>query len=132
MANELITVEREMTSWASFKVETHAEKVKIYNGVGNPDKKLSDCIGQTVLLKDLYVEMATMTNKETGEIETAPRIVMFDKDGTSYQAVSYGIFNALKRLFDVFGTPDCWESPLAVTVKQITTGKNKMLTLVVQ
>lgn len=129
MANELIKVENEMGSWASFKVETKEEKIMVYNGISNPDKKLADCIGMTVMVKDIYVEMSTMVNKETGETDIAPRIVLFDKDGHSFQAVSFGIFNALKRIFDIFGTPETWEGPLGMRVKQITTGKNKMLTI---
>lgn len=129
MANELIKVENEMGSWASFKVETKEEKIMVYNGISNPDKKLADCIGQIVLVKDIYVEMSTMVNKETGETDVAPRIVLFDKDRHSYQAVSFGIFNSLKRIFDIFGTPDTWSEPLGMRVKQITTGKNKMLTI---
>lgn len=131
MANELIKVERENTSWVSFKAESHEDKVKLYNAMSNPDKKLADCINSTILLKDIYVEMIPMVSEETGEIKDTPRIVLIDKDGHSYQAVSFGVFNALKRIFDVFGTPT-YETPLAVKVIQISSGKNKMLSLAVQ
>ena len=131
MANELIKVEREMTSWVSFTADTHEEKVKLYNAMSNPDKKVADCINSTILLKDVYCEMIPMVNEETGEVSNTPRIVLIDKDGHSYQAVSFGVFNALKRIFDVFGTPT-YETPLAVKVIQISSGKNKMLSLAVQ
>ena len=131
MANELMKVEKEMASFVSFKAETHEEKVKLYNAMSNPDKKLADCINSTILLKDIYCEMIPMVNEETGEVNNTPRIVLIDKDGKSYQAVSFGIFNALKRIFDVFGVPT-YETPLAVRVIQITSGKNKMLSLAVQ
>lgn len=131
MANELIKVEREMTSWVSFKAESHEDKVKLYNAMSNPDKKIADCINSTILLKDVYCEMIPMVNEETGEINNTPRIVLIDKEGRSYQAVSFGVFNALKRIFDVFGTPT-YETPLAVKVIQISSGKNKMLSLAVQ
>lgn len=128
MSKELITMEKEMGSWVSFTADSKEEKVKLYNAMSNPTKKMKEVIGQTILAKDVFCEMITMTDEKTGEVTTAPRVVIIDKDGNSYQAVSYGIFNSLKRIFQVFGVPT-WNEPLSVRVKQLSSGKNIVLTL---
>ena len=76
----------------------------------------------------MAVEVVNCTNEETGEITTCPRIVIIDKDNKSYQAVSIGIYSALKKVIQVFGAPT-WTTPVALEVKQITKGNRKMLTL---
>ena len=119
------------SSFTSLKNETKEEKAVLYKAMSNPDRKLGDCINQVIYAKDLFMETVEMTNQETGEITTCPRIVIIDKDNVSYQSVSFGIFNALKRVISVFGSPT-WEEPIALKVIQVTRGEKKMLSLDVQ
>lgn len=116
------------TQYCSLIADTPEEKVKLYNAMNNPDNRLGDCINMTINAKDLYVELVNCTNQETGEVTTCPRTVIIDEDGVSYQAVSVGIFSALKKVIQVFGAPT-WETPVKLEVKQITKGSRKMLTL---
>ena len=99
--------------------------------MSNPDERLSDHINQVLLIKDVYMEKVDMVNEETGEISECPRIVLVDADGVSYQAVSFGVFNALKRIFQVFGKPT-WEEPIKMKVIQINRKEKKMLSLDVE
>jgi hypothetical protein len=80
------------------------------------------------MVKDVYVEVIDLTDEDTGESVQAPRIVLIDTEGKTYQAVSKGIFGSLAGLFKVFGEPT-WEEGLPLTVKQISLGKNQMLKL---
>ena len=76
----------------------------------------------------MYVELIDLEDEDTHESVTAPRIVLVDTAGETYQAVSKGIFNALTRLIQTFGEPT-WEEGLPLLVRQISLGKNQMLTL---
>ena len=124
-------VGEQKSSFTSLKNETNEEKQIMYKAMSNPDKRLGDCINQVIFAKDLFMEEVNMTNEETGEVTTCPRIVIIDKDGTSYQSVSFGIFNALKRVISVFGSPT-WEQPIPLKVIQVTRKEKKMLSLDVQ
>lgn len=119
------------SSFTSLKNDTNEEKQIMYKAMSNPDKRLGDCINQVIYAKDLFMEMVDMLNEETGEVTTCPRIVIIDKDGVSYQSVSFGIYNALKRVIQVFGTPT-WVDPIPLKVIQVTRKEKKMLSLDVQ
>lgn len=116
------------TQFCSMTANTHEEKAAMYNAMNNPDKRLADCINMQIKAKDLYIEVVNCTNEETGEVNACPRIVIIDDKGVSYQAVSIGIYSALKKVIQVFGAPT-WEKPVTLEVKQITKGNRKMLTL---
>ena len=123
-----LNVSNSETFYCSLKGGSQKDKAVLYKAMANPEKRLADFIGSTILAKDLYMEQVAMTNEETGEKVNTPRIVIIDKDGISYQCVSFGVFNALKRVIAVFGEPT-WKEPLPLTVKQTTKGQKKMLTL---
>ena len=96
--------------------------------MNNPDRRIADCINMTIKAKDVYIEVVNCTNTETGEVTACPRIVIIDDKGVAYQAVSVGIYSALKKVVQVYGAPT-WEKPIPLMVKQITKGERKMLTL---
>ena len=116
-------------AFVSFTAEDAAAKAMLYNGMNNPDFRVANEIGQVIHVRDVFVEQVSVTNAETGEVQEAPRIVLFDADGRSHVAVSAGILNALRKLFQVFGKPT-WTEPLPLLVKQVNTSPTrKMLTL---
>lgn len=117
-------------SFCSLKAETPEEKATLFRIMNSPEKRISDCINQTILVKDVYCEVVQVTNKETGEVNTCPRVVLVDKDGIGYQSVSFGIYGSLKKLFQVYGVPT-WNEPVPVKVIQISREKNKILTLTI-
>lgn len=117
------------TQFCSLTANTEEEKAQLFNVINNPEKRLSDCINMTILASHLYIEVVNCTNEETGEITACPRIVIIDKDGVSYQAVSLGIYSALKKIIQIFGVPSAWTRPIPLEIKQVTKGQRKMLTL---
>lgn len=130
-AEMLVDLTTAATSYCSLVPATDADRKTLYNAVNSPAGKLADYIGKQITVTDVYVEIVDMMNQETGEVTKAPRIVLFDKDGNSYGAVSTGVFGSLKKLFAVFGTPDTWKNPLKLEVKQIERGGGKrLLTLI--
>lgn len=114
-------------SYSSLKAGTLKEKAALFNAMSNPNHKVGDYINRSIRVKDVYVEVIELTDEDTGEVTNAPRIVLIDTDGDSYQAVSKGIFSALSRAIQVFGEPT-WDDGIPVIVRQISLGKNQMLT----
>ena len=134
MENNIITTEnnlmttQENAQYCSYVANTEEEKKKLFKALNNPDKRLADCVNMELEIKDVIAEIVETHNEETGEIQKAPRVVLIDKEGTSYQCVSSGIFNAVKKLMLVFGQPT-WKKPIKVKVIQITKGTRKILSL---
>lgn len=115
------------TVYCSVKGGDRATKAKVYNAMNNPEHKVGDMINKTIKVKDVLVEIIELANEETGEIEEAPRVVLIDDKGQAYQAVSQGIFSAVKNAIQVFGAPT-WEEPLPCLIKQVPVKSGSMLT----
>ena len=75
----------------------------------------------------MLVEIIQVENEETGEVEEAPRVVLIDDKGAAYQAVSAGMFSAVKKAIQIFGQPT-WDEPLPMLIKQISVKRGSMLT----
>lgn len=110
---------------------TREAKAAVFNASNNPTHKVGDFINQVINVKDVLAEQIEVTDEETGEIDTAVRVVLIDDKGESYQAVSTGIFNALKKAIAIFGEPT-WDEPLPCLIKQVKVGKGSMLTFDIQ
>lgn len=115
------------TTFCSLVANTPAEKAMLFKAMNNPEKRVGDCINMTINAKDLFCEVVNCINQQTGEVQVCPRIVIIDDKGVGYQAVSLGVYSAIKKIIQVFGTPS-WETPLPLIVKQITKGDRKLLT----
>lgn len=115
------------TTFCSLVANTAAEKAMLFKAMNNPEKRVGDCINMTIYAKDLYCEVVDCINQQTGDVQKCPRIVIIDKDGVGYQAVSLGVYSAIKKIIRVFGAPS-WNEPLPLVVKQITKGDRKLLT----
>lgn len=115
-------------AYSSMRSGTMKEKAALYNAMSNPAHKVGDYINKTIRIKDIYVENIELTDEETGEMSNAVRTVLIDVEGDTYQAVSQGVFRSLARLIETFGEPT-WEDGIPCVVRQISLGRNQMLTL---
>lgn len=115
------------SQFCSLTPKTDKDRALLFKAMNNPDHRLGDFINTTINVKDVYVEVVNCTNQETGDISQCPRVVLIDENGEGYQCVSLGIFSALKKLFQIYGTPT-WSKPIPLLVKQITKGERKLLT----
>lgn len=102
-------------------------KALVYNASNNPEHKVADFINKTINVKDVLVELIQVENEETGELEEAPRVVLIDEKGEAYQAVSAGMFSAIKKAIQIFGQPT-WDEPLPMLIKQVSVKRGSMLT----
>lgn len=99
-----------------------------YNAVSQPDVALKECVNIPIAMTHVSIEVCEVHSEQNGDV-IAPRIVIMDKDGKSYQAVSVGVYQSLKRIFALFGTPDTWTEPLIVVPMLISTKKGQVLRL---
>lgn len=109
------------------------EKKELFNALESCDALLNDCVGQEIEIKDIYVEEKQVIDDETGELKTKFRTIIFDKAGQTYATGSYGIFNVMKKIIQIYGLPDTWEKPIKVKVAKRPIGNGKQsltLTLV--
>lgn len=107
--------------YCTMKAEDRKAKATLYNACANP-KKLSDCINIPIKMIHFYVEVIQCANKDSGEIVSVPRVVIIDEKGNGYQAVSVGIYNAIKRIVSMFGNPADWDAPVTVTTQNVDLG----------
>ena len=133
---EMMSIAQELSAeqtsmFCSIQGGTHADKVAVFNASNNPNHKVGDYINRTIMVKDVLAELIEVTNEETGELEQTPRVVLIDVNGESYQAVSKGIFNALRKAIAIFGAPT-WDEGLPIFIKQVSVGKGSILTFDVQ
>lgn len=122
-----LTAERK-TQFCSMIPKNEDEEIVLFNAMNNPGKRIGDCINMTINVKHVFCEVVTCVNRETGETNMCPRIVLIDTDGVGYQAVSLGVFSALKKIFAIKGSPTTWKKPVKLQVIQITKGDRKLLT----
>ena len=128
--NELATLNQsETVAYCSCALETMEDKKRIYKATGSEAQRISDMVNMEISFCDVFVEPVECVNKETGLVTSAPRVVLIDQDGNGYVSVSVGIYNSVKKIFALFGTPDRWTEPITVKVGQITKGQNRILTL---
>ena len=122
-----LTAERK-TQFCSMIPKNEDEEIVLFNAMNNPEKRIGDCINMTINVKHVFCEVVTCVNRETGETNMCPRIVLIDTDGVGYQAVSLGVFSALKKIIAIKGNPTAWKKPVKLQVVQITKGDRKLLT----
>lgn len=116
--------------YCSLKAKTDEEKDVMYNAANNPEFALADAIGQTLAVTDMLIETVKITDDETGVENYAPRIVLITNDGKTYQCVSTGVFNSLRKMVAIYGEPT-WTDGLPIAVKQIVKGKKRILSLAI-
>lgn len=115
-------------AYCSVKGESNEAKALVFNAANNPQHKVNDFINKKIMVKDVYAETLELVNKESGEIEKAPRIVLIDAEGEAYECVSVGMFSSLKKLLKTFGEPT-WEDPIPVVIEQVKVANGTMLTM---
>ena len=134
MKNEIITqneknLDNEKT-YCSIVCKNNEDKKNLFNSLEKADALLIDVVGTEINLANVYIHRYDKLNDKTGELESKVRIILFDENGTSYATGSFGIFNIIGRIFEVFGTPDKWSEPLKVKViKKDIENNRKMLSL---
>lgn len=108
----------------------------LYNVLtGDADILLNNIIDETISMTGAFMDKhpAPVVDEGTGEVigtTSKYRIILFDDEGKTYATGSYGIYNALTMIFEIFGEPSK-EHPIKVKVsKKATSNGHSTLTLV--
>lgn len=129
------TAPAENMMYCSLKSDgTMKSKAAIFNAVNSPEKRVSDCIGDVINLKDIVAHPVKLVDEKTGELLETMRMVLISDAGVGYEAVSTGLVNAVQRILQIFGQPESWTEPIPVKVVQKGTrnGNNKVTTLKIE
>lgn len=102
--------------------------VAFYNATSNPVNKLKEHVNEVLALSHVSVECVEVTNDDDEKV-VAPRVVLITADGQSYACVSVGVYQSLKRMFTLLGTPDTWTEPVQIKPVLISTKKGQVLSL---
>lgn len=109
------------------------ESVRIFNAMNNPNERISEHINETIKVQDYLIEMTQIEDTDQngnglGTFQNVPRVVLVSPDGTSYQAVSFGIANAIRNVVIVCGNAP-WKPAVQLKIKQVPTKRGSMLTV---
>lgn len=115
------------TTFISFQPQTQEERVKLFRALNTPTYKLSDYINKDLWIKDIVCEEIEIAD-DNGTPVKAPRMVLIDLEGNSYNCVSNGVYMAIQKLIMIFGMPT-WENGIHVQVVQVSKGERRMLNL---
>lgn len=114
--------------YCSFSPDSVEGKKALYKAITNPDHKITDMVGKEIRIRDVVVATCQFVDEETGETTPGNRTILIDCDGVSYGCSSTGVYNALRNLIAIFGSPT-WADGLTVRVGQISKGVNRIITL---
>ena len=115
--------ERQM--YSTFDVETKENKAKLFNATENADVLVNDCIGQKLVLKDVYMERIPVVDEETGEQKIKYRTILFDENGQTYATGAYGIYNTVSKILAIYGIEYLHEEGLEVEIAKGSSKDNK-------
>lgn len=136
--NNLTLTDRinETVKKCTLDLDDEENQVKLYNVLtGDADALLNDMIDQTIVMTGAFMDKhpSTVVDEETGEVTGTTskyRIIIFDNEGKTYATGSYGIYNSLNMIIDIFGNPS-EEHPIKVKVsKKATSNGHNTLTLI--
>ncbi len=97
-----------------------------YNAIQNTTEQLSTMIGKPINIVGALIHPVQFTDKETGELVNAPRMIFIEKSGKTYVSVSATLFGSLKNLIAIKGMPENWpKDGLKVALKQTQRGERR-------
>ena len=112
--------------YASIKPQTRKERVALYNAINSADYKLSS-LGETQVIEavDVVAHEVVLEDMQTKQPVKCARVVIIDKNGKTYEAISQGVVSSLSKIFSVIGMPDeTWhDEPVKMVLKKVRTRK---------
>ena len=131
---ELTNINDANLKYCSLAATTIAERKIVFNAVSNPTAKLSSFINKEITFNNVSMTATEITEKDedgnpTGVVNNTVKTVLITPDGKGILSTSMGIARSLFDMFQVFGTPEEWEEPMTVVVRQIEIGKNRTFKL---
>lgn len=87
---------------------------------GKADLRAADTVNVPILMSHVFVHRARV-RQEDGSYIPVDRLVVLAADGTTYEAVSAGLFDSILMLFSLpgIGHPSKWAKPLPIMFKSV-------------
>ena len=117
-------------------LDVEENQIALYNVLtGDADALLNDMVDQEIEMTGAFMDKhpAPVVDEGTGEVTgtvSKYRIIIFDAEGKTYASGSYGIYNALNTIFDIFGEPKNGKTIKVKVAKRPTSNGHSTLTLV--
>lgn len=89
----------------SLNVDDPAMARRFLSAQQDCDRRLVECVNQQIAVTDYVVHDVELKNRETGEVIPSVRLVLIDKDGLTYEAVSETLLRSFQRIAFLFGKP---------------------------
>ena len=129
LSNELSNMNRgELGMFSTIIGDSFEAKVELLNALSNSEP-ISENLKTTIFLTNVVVESVDMADETSGEIKAQPRIILIDKDGKAFHAISGPAYRDVKRLLAVMKHPQTWNAPLPIHVVQEGQGTRKYFTV---
>lgn len=101
-----------------------AHKMFMINSAGVPDVDVDKLEGEPFAFKFWMVEVATIKNEETGELNTVPRCTLFNADGEFMAFSAWSISRWLEKFVMGFGNGP-YAPPIPIRIRRVSAGGNK-------
>lgn len=115
--------------YSSMKSETFADRIKLSAALSASQPIAETILGKPLFLSHVIIQAADMTNEQTGEPVTVPRVVLVDEDGHAYHGISGPLYRDATNLLGIAGDPARWAEPVAVQVTREGSGTRKYFTM---
>lgn len=76
---------------------------------------ISEHLNETIELENVVMQAVSVVDDD-GIENDAVRVILLDKSGSSYAALSAGLVGSLRDLFGILGQPSTWTEPVSVRV----------------
>lgn len=120
----------EQCKFSSLDVNDKKQAKQLVNALSGASEQTKTSVKEnanvTIGLKDVFIDVITKAVKDDSgnavvdndgyeQMETTPRIVMFDDKGKHYVTSSKNVLSTLSNIFTLYGEPNTWEEPLKIT-----------------
>jgi hypothetical protein len=110
-------------AFSSVKAETKKEKIALLNLLEGSDENtngLKDHVGKQLEVANVIFRPYDKVNEDTGEMEYGVLTYLLTPDGVPYVTSSKSVYFSLRRIFEVFGSPDQeeWENIIIKIVQK--------------
>lgn len=119
--------------FSSIKSDSRKSAVKVYNAINSSENPLADHRGEVLHITDMVAHAITLQDEVTGQDVEALRVVLVDKDGKAYHAISQGVVSSIQKIIGIVGSAPWTDEPLEIVPVEVKTRKGfKTLTLQLQ
>lgn len=119
--NKLAMIQaNELGVFTSVNMDTHEGRLDVYEALTDAQNlEDAEMIGKPFNLKDVIIQTVVVNDNESKEDRPTLRTILITDKGEAYAAVSEGLFNSVRNLFGLVGSPATWAAPLPVVVKRV-------------